>query len=570
MRALTVRDLEDLGDERFEDLVAALVQARHPEAEHLGGKDGGADVLLERPGAAPKAWQVKHYPRAVHWEHCVESLDSVVKKHGAEEVVFVFPRKMSQVVKKTFREKLNERHPGVDVSYLAGPQVIAQLREKDEGFVEEFFGPDPRNQALAVAEHLEARGLQVTRRPGGDPIIDRLELADAAGRRDRHFRTEVAVTTGDAPQPVWAEPPVMVVTQESRDRTLRIAAWPETDDDAVTAELEFPEGEEGIGTRWELTEMLASRGEAVLPDGVSVSMKGLPEAVRAVSEEPQLTNLVFRPTHAQEVKLTGELDGKLIERKLELVSVPPRDELADGEVVSEFARFDGALAFFLRFRRSGERLALDAQLDLHLTEPENLQGALEAARLLIAWDKGTGTMEIPGLASLGSIPIKGGQHEDRAPENVAAAKLFEDLITIRDAVGITGFEIGDEVLGTEAEAASIAANVIRTGSGYYRNPVMAGELSLDEMEELKRHEEGPSVARFPIDIEVFGNKVDLGIAEAEVPKPTSVEVLDGPKPSTKRFEMKWKDAPALPFKVISTPDSPPVQSGIWLPGERPT
>ncbi|HEX5375599.1 MAG TPA: restriction endonuclease [Solirubrobacterales bacterium] len=569
MRALTVRDLEDLGDERFEDLVAALVLARHPEAEHLGGKDGGADVLLERPDAAPKAWQVKHYPRTVHWEHCIESLDSVVKKHGTEEVVFVFPRKMSQVVKKTFREKLNERHAGVDVSYLGGPQVIAQLREKDESFIEEFFGPDPRNQALAVAEHLEARGLQVTRRPGGDPIIDRLELADAAGRRDRHFRTEVAVTTGDAPQPVWAEPPVMVVTQASRDRTLRIAAWPETDDNAVTAELEFPDGEEGIEARWELTQMLASRGEAELPDGVSVPMKGLPEAVRAVSEEPKLTNLVFRPTHAQEVKLTGELDGKLIERKLELVYVPPRDELADGEVISEFARFDGALAFFLRFCRSGERLALDAQLDLHLTEPENLQGALEAARLLIAWDKGTGTIEIPGFASLGSIPIKGGQHEDRAPEYVAAAKLFEDLITIRDAVGITGFEVGDEVLGTEAEAASIAAKVIRTGSGYYRNPVLTGEFTLDEMDELKRHEEGPSVARFPIDIEVFGKKVGLGIAEAEVPKPTSVEVVDGLKPSTRRFEMKWKDAPALPFKVISKPDSQPTQFGIWLPGEQP-
>ena len=51
-REISQRDLEDLGDERFEQLVASLVFAEHENAERPAAPDGGADVLV-RPARCP-------------------------------------------------------------------------------------------------------------------------------------------------------------------------------------------------------------------------------------------------------------------------------------------------------------------------------------------------------------------------------------------------------------------------------------------------------------------------------------------------------------------------------------
>ncbi|HEX4306788.1 MAG TPA: restriction endonuclease [Solirubrobacterales bacterium] len=227
MRAIGFRDLEDLGPQRFQELVAALVLADHPDAEQLTGADGGADVLLERDGEKATAWQVKHFPRQIRWEHCRDSLDAVVESYEVAEVVFVFPRDMSKRSKETFDTTLRSRHPGVAVSYMSGSQVIARLRRLEDGpLLEEFFGPDPQDQAVAIARHLGSNGLRLTAGPEADPMTEDLTLAAMAGGHDRYYRTDVSLTTGDTPSPSWAEPPLMLLVGKERDRTLRVAVWP--------------------------------------------------------------------------------------------------------------------------------------------------------------------------------------------------------------------------------------------------------------------------------------------------------------------------------------------------------
>lgn len=570
MRSLTLRDLEDLGPRRFEELVAAVVLAGHPGAEQLGGKDGGADVLLERRGATdPKVWQVKHYPRDIHWAHCEESLDSAVAKHGAGEIVFVFPRDMSYTVKKTFKRRLVSRHPGVEVSYMAGSQIIHELRQRDDDLVEEFFGLDPRDQARVLAEHLGSRGLQISKRPDADEISQRLELADLAGRRDRYFRTEVAVTTGDIPPPAWAEAPSLLLTSGDGDRALRIAAWPEKDGGIRIDDFCFPEGEEGRRIRWEVGNVLASQGAVQLPLGVSLRPPRIPEAVRAISDAHEFAGLTVTPSRSHPVELAGELDGKHVERRMELVAVPPLDPPPDGMDAFSFGGIDDELSFFITFHASEEMVTIRIEPSLHLTGAWSPRGALEAARLLLAWDLGTGILHAPSLDPSGSLALGCAKSQASIELHRHAVQLFENLVTIQGALQVDRFDAGEEIGGEALEVAATAVHILENQSGYVELARFQGEMTGDELDRLKRHKRGPFVVRFPLSLELLGNELGLGIAEAEVPQPDSLHMLEESGASGKQFEFRWRGEPNIPFKVISPPGLPSPETGIWAPGEAP-
>jgi hypothetical protein len=50
---VSARDLADLGDERFEQLIASIVFAEESRAERPATPDGGADVLVPSSGESP-------------------------------------------------------------------------------------------------------------------------------------------------------------------------------------------------------------------------------------------------------------------------------------------------------------------------------------------------------------------------------------------------------------------------------------------------------------------------------------------------------------------------------------
>ncbi len=553
---------------RFEELVAAVILSKHPGAEQLGGKDGGADVLLERLGKRSTVWQVKHYPRDIHWPQCEESLDSAVANHGAEAVIFAFPRDMSYTVKKTFKRRLKARHPEVEVSYLSGSQIIAELREREDDLVDEFFGPDPRDQAQALVEHLASRGLQVSRRPEADEISQHLELADAAGQRDRHFRTEVAVTTGEVPPPAWVEAPSLVLTTGEGDRALRIAAWPEGDGDLRMGDLRFPGGDEGRRLRWEVTDALLHRREVRLPPGVTVRLPQVPEAVRAISDVEELEDVVVTP-QAHPATVGGELDGERIERALELVTVPPLEDPGPGEQVTAFAGIDDEFSLFFTSVYKESVLRMRVEPAVSLTPAWTPGGALEASRLMLAWYRGTGTLDIPTLLDPEGLSFDGHKSEKGAEMAGNGVQLFENLVAIQAALDVDGFELGTEVGEEEFAATATVLGVLETGSGYIKLSGFGGEFSEEHPDEIERHRHSPSIARFPVYFQLFGNELNLGIGEAELPTPSAIELSKGSAGSEEQFELRWSDEPTVPFKLISRPGAPPAEIGIWLPGEAP-
>ncbi len=567
MRSLTLRDLEDLGWKRFEDLVAAIVLKEHPDAEQLSGKDGGADTLLERREQGSKVWQAKHYPREVHWNSCVESLDSAIENHGATEVVFVFPRNMSYPIKKTFKKRLASRHPDVEVSYMSGSQLINRLRERQDDLVEEFFGPEPGDQAQAIAEHLAAQGMRVSPRAEADEIGQRLALADEAGRRDRYFRTEIAVATGDTPLPKWTERPALLVTSADGDRELRIAAWPEKGVDAQPLELQFDDSEDGHDARWEIARMLASKGKVKLPKGTTAQLSQVPEAIKALVKpgSGSIESAVVFTIQSHPARLIGEHEGEQIEREMTLVAVPPL-ETTDAPTAA-FGGVDGALSLFLDFSYGKKKVEIGIRLGLDLTDTNGLEVVAAALRLMVAFDEGNGRIEAPSLHGNPICPGRSGS--ERTTHNLSSLRFVQNLIEIRNALDLGSFDLSTEFTGEESRDVATAAHIIRSRQGYFEFTTLGVDVPSEEVTALEHNDFKSVVMRFPCRMEILGQKVFLGIGEGELPQPTEAKIVKAFRSGRRRVELKWDDPLPSPFRLVSEIGDYRPETGLWVVGRVP-
>jgi hypothetical protein len=569
VRAIEIRDLEELGPQRFQELVAAVLLAEHPEAEQLGGADGGADILLQRGDGKAKAWQVKLFTKEIRWAHCRDSLDAVVESYDVDEVVFVFHRDLGFKAKENFDSKLRSRHPGVAVSYISGSQIISRLRTVNDGrLVEEFFGPDPQDQATAIAAHLGSLGLAVTPRPEADEMAADLTLAAEAGGRDRYYRTAVSLTTGDAPPSSWEEQPSMVLTREERDRTLRVEAWPQSPEDSRRRlSISFPDDD----AREEATERIrrefATRGEARVSGEATVRILDIPEAMRALGGSDELHNTRLIAEEAHPAELAGEFDGEPVSRSLVVYTVPP---LAWPEVdkVYEFGRIDKGLRLFVAFQEIGDEMKLSFALNPEVRAGVELEDALDAARLLVAVDEGTASISIPSLDVPGWTALPAIDDEPRRNEHRGLVWLFEKLILLRDALGVT-FDLGQKVTAADADALDTAIEVLESGTGQFTVTDVSGHFDEEHLAKLPTPKGGPLLARFPATADVFGQSLTLGSGEAELPPPDSVQISDTPDPSIKRVEFRWDEKQVAPFKLIRGPDDEPAAPGVWPVGEAP-
>lgn len=558
MRAITVRDLKELHWERFEDLVAALILQEHPTAEKLAVPDGGADVLLERKGEGAKAWQAKHHPGDIHWKGCVKSLNDMVKSYSPTEVVFVFPRNMSGPVKESFKLRLQDPYPDLTVSYLSGSNLVDMLRRCSDDFKTEFFGPDPRDQALAVARHLAAEGLQVARQPAADRLAQDLQLADEAGRGDRHFRTEVALRTGETPMASWTEEPALMVSLSESDRELRIAAWPEEKTKGSILTLWFEDSEEGRQARSEVATMLARDRQATLPKGAGVRLNKVPEAIRAVSGEPDLTDVTIEATGTRRARLSGTHEGERLERTMELVTVPVAEAVPAGFETTEFGCLDGELSLFLKVTSRKEELRMAVDLDFALLDRARRGGAVDALRLLVALDEG-GQFEFPDL-EMEAFPLGPTVNEERAEKHRAMLRFFRALRAIEEALDLDDLPLSNVVTEEEDLSVLAAADLIENRVGEFVLEGFEGEMRREEVEALERDRFEGATLRFPVRMDVLGRNLCLGLGEAEPPRPDEIEVSDGGDPSIRRVSLGWSAGTRIPYELVAGPDGKPESS----------
>jgi hypothetical protein len=367
--------------------------------------------------------------------------------------------------------------------------------------------------------------------------------------------------------PAWTESPSMVLTTRERDRVLRISAWPEKSHGDSGFEVRFADSEAGRRAFWEVRRTLARSGEARLPSGATVKLNDLPEAVRAISEVDQLENATLKAEQSHPIDLAGELEGQTVKRSMTVFLVPPLEEGEDVRI-SEFGGIDNVLSLFVCFRAAGEHLALRVALDLNAIGSVDLDDALQAIRLLVAVDEGTATIEAPTLAPIGPLQLPPASDSKRRAEHRSELRFFEWLITIRDRAGIS-FELGEMVSAAEVESAAQAAEVLSSGRGHYTISQLSGDIDVEELAELREAARGALIARFPATAQVLGKPVDLGLAEAELPPPSSTHISADADPSRKLFELRWHGDPVVPFRIVSPPGDPRAEPGIWSPEDVP-
>lgn len=359
----------------------------------------------------------------------------------------------------------------------------------------------------------------------------------------------------------------MLLVGKERDRTLRVAVWPERPESGRAVVLSFPDDDAGRNARLEIRYQFARRGKAKAkakaPNGATVRLKDLPEAFRAIGHTDELwePDLTVKQTH--EVELAGEFEGRPVSRSLALYPVPAL-EWPDADEAFEFGRIDRWIHLFLSFQRSGGEMRLRCALDLEADAAVSLADALEAARLLVAVDEGTASLS---FADLDPIELPAIEDERRRDEHRATAWLFEKLILIRNALGVT-FELDHTVTVEEADAVEVIVDILESGKGRYIVGNVIRFLGPGQLDEW-REPAGPLVARIAATVEAFGKTVDLGVAEVALPPPDSTKVLEPSDDGRDRVELRWSDGPGVPFKIISHPDEEPPELGIWPADELP-
>ena len=209
-------------------------------------------------------------------------------------------------------------------------------------------------------------------------------------------------------------------------------------------------------------------------------------------------------------------------------------------------------------------MRLRCALELEADASVSLTDALEAARLLVAVDEGTASL---AFADLDPVELPATEDERSRDEHRGTAWLFEKLILVRDALGVT-FELDHTVTVAEADALEVVVDILESGQGRYIVGNVIRFLDPGELDDW-REPTGPLVARIEATVEALGKTVDLGVAEVSLPPPDSTKVLEPDDDGRDRVELRWNEGPGAPFKIISRPDEEPPELGIWPPDELP-
>ena len=346
-REITQRDLEDLGDERFEDLVAAVVFAEYPDAERPDAPDGGADVLVpatEAHGAL--VWQVKHYTRRIAWKKCEESLDAAVASYDPEAITFVFPHNLTKPRRDEFEERLAKRYPKVKVMPW-GLERIKELLARHPRIATRYFGED-RTDVLPGLLRAVAQGgkeLENTR-----DIADRaFELDSFADVSDPSFEYEMSFGRADAAPKVWSDTPFMVIDEvrDGRRLTTEARLRPEAKGELLGG---FTDDEAGERSREKAREAFAAGESVEVNEGVWMQANPAPVAAMEayeVAKERGLTHGLAKlsPGEPHEFEMRLELAGETATRRFVARPIPPRA----GAKLAYGSAQDG-LAVFLDFQ----------------------------------------------------------------------------------------------------------------------------------------------------------------------------------------------------------------------------
>jgi hypothetical protein len=567
-REVTVRDLADLGDERFEQLIASIVFAEHPDAERPATPDGGADVLLPATTTRrARVWQVKHYPNDIAWKKCEKSLDDAVASYNPGGVVFVFPRNLSKPQRDRFEERLVKRHRGVTVKHW-GLQRIQEALASHPDITIRYFGEE-RGDVLP--------GLIRAAQQGGKQLENTRDLADRAFALDEYadvadpsFEYEVSFGRAAMKQRLWEDPPFMVVHETRGERRVSAEAWlrPEA---TANARYGFTNDDAGDHAREQVREAFAAGQSVDLSDGIWLRIENAPtvvkEAVDSLAEEGfEHRTSTLSPGRSVDFTLHLGAADDAPQRTFAVRALPPPKGLE-----LSFGCIANGLALFADFaRKEPPTIGLNVRLSLHLGQDAAANAA--AARFMLAFFRTDEVVcDAPGLLPETGLVIA---TDDKPPAHAGALDQLELLGVLFDALAVIEQRFGhidvpEQFSRQDFDDAVKTAQVLSTGGGSMSVEELVIELDHQAVDDFVSKAQAGHPGRHPLQMTVFGRRLQLGIAEFNTPPVRLVTKEKGSVPGMTRVRLRTEPK-TIPFRLVA--DAPPARpsSRLWTPDQGPS
>jgi hypothetical protein len=570
-REVTSRDLQDLGDERFEQLVASLVFAEEPCAERPANPDGGADVLVPASGAQrARVWQAKHYTSHISWSKCESSLDDGVASYDPGEVTFVFARDLTKPQRDKFTERLVDRHPSVKVKHW-GLHRIQELLARYPDIACRYFGEDRIDALPSLIRAFQQGGKELENtRDLADRAFDLDTYADVS---DPSYEYDVSFGRADLPKPLWSEPPFMVVEQIRGDRRVTTEARlrPEAQADVLCG---FSADEAGERAKDRVREAFAAGQSIDLTEGLWLRVENAPvvakealDAARDQTWDQATSTLSPGPPQELEVRLGARDDA--LRRIFGTRPLPP----AEGSQFS-FGSIDSGLALFADFALSKpSTVSLNLRLSFRRSEDSAVDA--QAAKFMLEFLRAERvTCIAPGLLPDAGLVLEGANkpHADEAD-----LAHLEFCVALLDAVATIEANFGslavpDTITRGDFEQAVAAASILRRDGGSVSFEELSIELPYDQVDEFIRLAQAGHPGRHPVRFKVFGRVLDLGLAEFNTPPVRLVATERGDAPDEARIRLRTENT-NIPFRLVQRgqpEESPATSSKLWTPAQGPS
>lgn len=569
-REVTARDLRDVGDQRFEQIVASLVLAEHPDAERLAAPERGADVLLPAtPSRRARVWQVKHYPDDIAWKKCEESLDDAIASYDPEQVVFVFPRDLSKPHRDRFEERLVKRHPDVTVKYW-GLHRIQEALARHPDISIRYFGEDRGDLLPGVIRAVQQGGkeLETTR-----DLADRAFALDAfADVADPSFEYEMSSGSAFRKPQLWEQPPFMVFHETRGDRRLSAAAWlrPEADADVSCG---FTHDDDGNRAREQVREAFAAGKPIELPKGAWIEIRNAPivakEALDSSAQEGfEDETSTLTPGGSVDFTLRLGSADDAPRRTFAVRSVPPSKAFQ-----RSFGCISDGLALFAEFALT-ELPNVELNLRINVRPVRDPAVNAAAARFMLAFFRADEVFcTAPELLPDAGLVISGADKPEIDGSVLASLAvdlaLFDALTIIEERFG--PIDTPDRFSRREFEEVIEAAQTLKADSGNVTFEELVTELDHQAVADFMRQTQAGRPGRHPLHVRVFGRQLQVGIAEFDMPPIRAVTTEPGSKPGKTRVRVRTEPT-SVPFRLAREEPTAPAQpnSRLWTPGQGPS
>ena len=512
MAELNRRDFIDLGPTRFAQLVGTLVRLEHPNSEVPDAPDGGADVLLEGRAKGPTyVWQVKHFEGTQPpWRKCVESLDRAVARYSPDRVTFVFSRDLTAPMKKTFKDKLQDRRPDIEIDYWGLFQLRERIANAAPSVRQRYFGDDSKDVLPGLLRALEHGGKPLE--TAADLAQRAFSLSEFANSRDPTFIYDINVGNVEAPDVTWNQVPYLVMTTEVGEHRLRVPVWPRAEANVEPVTVRFDEDEVGRTALADARRALAAGQPAELTQGVALRLPEAPALVKQSLAEVELTKGILQPGDSQPLKLSVGGLGSRLGCTFDLRPVPP-----DRAGVHSFGAVTDCLVLWLDLEpREFPHVQLHLRLEFRAVDDYGRTAA--AARLAERFFRGDAVaLDAPGfLPSEAAEPRGLTGDSEQADRLHAMGQLYVGLALLERYLGVR-LDVPDDVRYGDIQELLVAARLLQERKGEANFGTIEQELPDDEVPAFLSQIDGGGIGRHALTMTVLGHELTLGLGEFDLP-----------------------------------------------------